>query len=70
MTAIGNLHVRLTFNLSKVNKIFYYTLLVLKFAQYWNSRSAGCANFSTARNIICAKSFAVEFVTLIVSIEY
>ena len=32
------------------SRCFVYTLLVLKFAQYLNSRSAGCANFSTARN--------------------
>jgi hypothetical protein len=35
-------------------------LFVLKFEQYCrNSRKAGCANFSTAGNIIHAKSFAV-----------
>ena len=35
-------------------------LFVLKFEQYCrNSRKAGCANFSTAGNIIRAKSFAV-----------
>jgi hypothetical protein len=34
----------------------------VKFTQYYNSRSAGspeCANFSTVRNIIRAKSFAM-----------
>jgi hypothetical protein len=35
-------------------------LFVLKFEQYCrNSRKAGCANFSTAGNLIRAKSFAV-----------
>jgi hypothetical protein len=33
-------------------------LTVLKFAQYYK-RSAGCANFSTARNIIRAQNFVV-----------